>query len=488
MKLRNLTRGLLGLMAVSIASFGYAAPKDAPKTKAGAKDVPAATPLDLPTLVVDSSPVTQGAKPGIVSSYADVVEPVQKAVVSVSSSKIVHQQLNPFLRQMLGDQAPADRDSKEEGLGSGVIISPDGYILTNNHVVEGADELKVTLTDDRDYTAKVIGADPKTDIAVIKIDATGLPTVVLSDSDKLRVGDVVFAIGNPLALGQTVTMGIVSAKGRSVGILQNVRGYEDFIQTDAAINMGNSGGALVDAKGRLVGINSAIISTSSGNIGIGLAVPINLAAAIMNSLIATGTVSRGYLGVDVGSMNADLAEEFGIKKNVKGVVITKVDEDTPAAKAGLKRKDVMVTIDGKSVGSRDELRLLVSQKLPGAVVKIAFFRDGKEEKVDVTLGTLPGEEVNQKAFLPGVEVTAITDELRGNNRIDDRINGVVVTDVDVKSPYYSRLETGMVIMQIHSTDVTDVAAAKALLHPGRNLLLVYFHGSINFLTIVVDPK
>jgi serine protease Do/serine protease DegQ len=216
-----------------------------------------------PVLRIDPSPVVEGRSTGVVS-YADVIEPVQKSVVSIYSTKIVKQRVANPLRQFFGDAVPdSERNSKQEGLGSGVIVSADGYILTNNHVIEGADELKVSLTDDREFTAKVIGADPKTDVAVIKIDADNLPVITLADSEKLRVGDVVFAVGNPLGVGQTVTMGIVSAKGRNqLGLLENVAGYENFIQTDAAINMGNSGGALVDARGRLVGVNSAIISPS----------------------------------------------------------------------------------------------------------------------------------------------------------------------------------------------------------------------------------
>ena len=289
------------------------------------------------------TPVTDGKSP-LVASYADVVAPVQKAVVSVYSAKIVRQKVsafpftNPYFHQLFPDQ---ERETREEGLGSGVVVSPDGYILTNNHVVEGADELKVALADDREFKAKIIGADPKTDVAVIKIEAENLPTVTLADSDQLRVGDVVFAIGNPLDVGQTVTMGIVSATGRrNLGLLDNVAGYENFIQTDAAINMGNSGGALVDAKGRLVGINSAIISTSRGSIGIGFAVPVNLARSIMLSLIETGTVARGYLGVGVDPLTGDLAEAMSMK-DTKGVVINNLTPDGPALKAGLKLGDVI---------------------------------------------------------------------------------------------------------------------------------------------------
>ncbi|MFY7851451.1 MAG: S1C family serine protease, partial [Brevundimonas sp.] len=219
--------------------------------------------------------------------------------------------INPLFRQYFGDLP--ERESRQEGLGSGVIVSPDGYILTNNHVIEGADELKVTLADDRDFPARIVGTDPKTDVAVLKIEAEGLPVLTLADSDRVRVGDIAFAVGNPLGVGQTVTMGIVSAKGRSrLGLLERVSGYEDFIQTDAAINMGNSGGALIDARGRLIGVNSAIISPSRGNIGIGFAIPVNLARFIMNSLVETGAVARGYLGVTSDTLTAELAEQLGL--------------------------------------------------------------------------------------------------------------------------------------------------------------------------------
>lgn len=291
-------------------------------------------PVKKPTLHVDSSPVSDGKSP-LVASYADVLEPVQKAVVSVYSKKIIRERvaMNPLMQQLLGEMPDQERERKEEGLGSGVIISPDGYILTNNHVVEGADELKVGLSDDREYLAKVIGTDPKTDVAVIKIEAENLPTLTLADSDKLRVGDVVFAVGNPLGVGQTVTSGIVSAKGRNqLGLLEG--GYESFIQTDAAINMGNSGGALVDARGRLVGINSAIISNTRGSIGLGFAIPINLASSVLQSLITTGTVTRGFLGVSAQTVIADDAAALGLPVGVRGAMITDV---TPASPGGPSR-------------------------------------------------------------------------------------------------------------------------------------------------------
>jgi serine protease Do len=297
-------------------------------------DASAAAPTKMPELKTDFSPV-DGGKSSPIASYADIVEPVRRAVVSIKTSKTVHERMdNPILRQFFGDTPDDDHTTKEVGLGSGVIVSPDGYILTNNHVVEGADELKVVLSDDREFPAKVVGADPKTDVAVVKIDTTGLQAITFADSDKLRVGDVVFAVGNPLDVGETVTMGIVSAKSRDVHILDDVAGYEDFIQTDAAINLGNSGGALVDAKGRLVGINSAIVSPSRGNIGIGFAVPVNLAAGVMKSLIETGTVTRGFLGVASEPLTPEVAEQVHLPSDAKGVIVTEVTPDGPAEKGG----------------------------------------------------------------------------------------------------------------------------------------------------------
>ena len=444
-----------------------------------AKDVP------KPLLHIDPTPVSEGRSP-VVASYADVIDPVQKAVVSVYSTRIVreHLQVNPFFRQFFGDDAP-ERESKQEGLGSGVIVSSDGYILTNNHVVEGADELKVLLPDDREFLAKVIGTDPKTDIAVIKIDADHLPTVTLADSDKLRVGDVVFAIGNPLNVGQTVTMGIISATGRKkLGLLDNVGGYDDFIQTDAAINMGNSGGALVDAKGRVVGINSAIISTSQGSIGIGFAIPIDLAANIMQSLIATGKVSRGYLGVATGDVTPEIAEQLGVGKDTRGVVVTDVRPDSPAAVAGLKRSDVILALNGKAVESLEDLRLLISETLPGTEVAIKLVRDGKEQTVKATLGTL-SDEVAENEFLPGVTVTKLTDDKRRELNLDDRVAGLLITNVEDNSPYSDVLANGTVIIEIDRIPVTTVDAAKEMLTSGRHLFRVYFQGIFGFQLIDV---
>lgn len=432
-------------------------------------------------LRVDDTPV--GTASGPVLSYADVVEPVQKAVVSITSSKEVRQRIrvNPLLRQLFPDM-PDERRSTEEGLGSGVIVTPDGYILTNNHVIEGADELRVALSDGRELIARVIGSDPKTDVAVIKVDAGRLPVVTLADSDKLRVGDVVFAVGNPLGVGQTVTMGIVSAKNRNVRILEDVGGYEDFIQTDAAINMGNSGGALVDARGRLVGINSAIISPSRGNIGIGLAVPINLAAWILNSLIETGTVSRGYLGVTSEPVTPDMAEQLDLPRDTRGVVITDIVPDKAADRAGLKRTDVITEVNGHPVGTVEELRLLIAKMMPGSIAEVKVMRDGRERRLEVRLDRV--DERPDELF-EGVRVKPLVAEDRRRLQIDGRVTGLLVTDVAEESPYRDVLAVNAVIMEIGRQPATDLATARSLVQPGRNLLAIYHRGQVRFSVVTV---
>jgi len=338
----------------------------------------------------------------------------------------------------------------------------------------------VELSDGRKFPAKVVGADPKTDIAVVKIDGKGLPAVTFADSDKIRVGDVVFAVGNPLGVGETVTMGIVSAKSRNVHILDDVAGYEDFIQTDAAINMGNSGGALLDAKGRLIGINSAIVSPSRGNIGIGFAVPVDLAASVMKSLIETGTVARGFLGVGAVPITPDVAEEVGLPKDTKGVIVIETAADSPAEKVGIKRRDVILKVNGKSIESYDELRLTISELAPGSKVELDISRDGKPMAVNVTLAQF-AEKPNE--ILDGVEVGKVTEDVRRRLSIDSRTNGLVVTAVDDKSEYAQDLPVGAVIVEINRTPVDDIASAKAALHAGRNLLLVYSQGFAKYVVV-----
>ncbi len=481
----KLLSSLALLAAFAVAVTAGLAAKDSKEAKPATV---VAAPVKKPDLRIDTTPVSDGKSP-VVASYADIVEPVQKAVVSIYSSKTVRERVavNPFFRQFgIPDQ---ERESKQEGLGSGVIVSPDGYILTNNHVVEGADELKVSLSDEREFIAKVIGTDPKTDVAVVKIEAQNLPTVTLADSAKTRVGDVVFAVGNPLGVGQTVTMGIISAKSRSIaGLADDGVAYQDFIQTDAAINMGNSGGALVDAKGRLVGINSAIISPNRGSIGIGFAIPTNLAASIMNSLIATGKVSRGFLGVSTDPLTSDFAEQLGLPKDTKGVMISDITVGSPAEKAGLKRTDVILGINDHAVTTLDDLRLKIAQMEPGSTAKLKIFRDGKDKVVDVTLGQLVD---NPNELLAGVNAAPLTPDLRRKLGItDQRVTGVVVTDLAEDSPFRDRLAQDVVIMEINRTPVTDLASAKAALNPPgqRNLLAIYYRGTARFVAITIPVK
>jgi Do/DeqQ family serine protease len=468
------------LPSIAVAAALALTPSSAP-----ADPIPAAAavPAKMPVLKKDFSPISDGRAPGI-SSYADIVEPVEKEVVSINSSRTVHEKVeaNPLLKQFFGDIPDQDHESKEVGLGSGVIVTSDGFILTNNHVVADADELTVVLSDGRTFKAKVVGADPKTDIAVVKIDASNLPAATLADSDKLRVGDVVFAVGNPLGVGETVTMGIVSAKSRNVGILSDVQGYEDFIQTDAAINMGNSGGALVDAKGRFVGINSAIVSPSRGNIGIGFAVPVNMAASIMKSLIETGTVTRGFLGVGAEPVTPEIAEQVHLPRDTKGVIVDDLAQGGPADSAGLKRGDVVLSVNGRGVGNQDDLRLTISEMSPGTPATLDVSRDGKPMTIKVVLGE---KEEKPNELLTGVEVGKLSDDVRRRLGIDGRISGLVVTKVDEKSDYAQDLPIGAVIVEINRTPVDDLATAKALLHSGHNLFLVYFQGYPRY---VVIPK
>lgn len=469
----------LSLLLLWAASMVFAA-----NSKVAKKPVPPT--YGKPAIRVDTSPIGGDGQNGRVVTYADVLEPAQKAVVSVYSTKIIKERLtiNPLLRRYFGNIPDQERESKQEGLGSGVIVTSDGFILTNNHVVEGADELKITLTDDRDFIAKVVGSDPKTDIAVLKIDAVDLPTVVFADSDLLRVGDIVFAVGNPLGVGQTVTMGIVSAKGRSkLGLLENVSGYEDFIQTDAAINMGNSGGALIDARGRLIGINSAIISPSRGNIGIGFAIPVNLASFIMNSLAEHGVVARGYLGVTSDTVTADVAEQLGLPKDSRGVVVTDIDPDSPAEKAGLKRTDVIVAINNHPIGTWEELRLLVAQVVPDSKITLKIVRDGKPRSIDVILGKVTE---NPNELIAGVDVAPLTPETRRRLGLrDQRISGLVITGVAEDSPYADRLAPNMIVIEVNREAVSDLAGAREKLQSGRNLLAVFDGRSIRFVVVNV---
>ncbi|HXS69780.1 MAG TPA: DegQ family serine endoprotease [Candidatus Polarisedimenticolia bacterium] len=486
----------------------------------------------LPQIKTDDTPIQREAH-GL-NSYAPIIKNVEPSVVNIYSTRMVREREtnpffnDPFFRHFFGPNGGGgdnnDNNNDDQGgggsgsrnrhrqhsersqsLGSGVIISSDGYILTANHVVEGADEIKVALANGGpEFTAKVIGADAPTDVAVLKISGKNLPPVTIADSDKLEVGDVVLAIGNPFGVGQTVTMGIVSGVGRtSLGINQ----YEDFIQTDAAINPGNSGGALVDAEGRLVGINTAIFSESGGYQGVGFAVPVNLARSVMDRLIKYGKVTRGYLGVDIQSLTPDLAEEFNLPDK-SGALVTDVEPNTPAAKAGLQNGDVIREVEGKKIADSQQLRLMISQSAPGTKVTVKFLRTENDKKpeektVTATLGTLPGQaamrgqnapEENKNSnydSLDGVEVADIDSGARQQYSIPSSVRGAVVTSVDEDSNSADAgLHEGDVIQEINHEPVKSADDAVRLsekAHGSRVLLRVYRqnddHGGSFYITV-----
>jgi len=324
----------------------------------------------------------------VAGSFSAAARQAAPAVVSINTSKTVrHPRSNdPWFQFFFGDQG----SQAQAGLGSGVILSPDGYILTNNHVVEGADEIEVTLTDSRRGRAQVIGTDPDTDLAVLKIELDKLPVIVLGNSDQLAVGDQVLAIGNPFGVGQTVTSGIVSALGRTQ---LGINTFENFIQTDAAINPGNSGGALVDVNGNLMGINTAIYSRSGGSMGIGFAIPVSTARLVLDGIVKDGQVTRGWIGVEPNELSPELAETFGVKAT-EGVIITGVLQDGPAAQAGMRPGDVIVRVDGKNVGNVSELLTAVAALKPGTSAPFHVQRGDKMIELGISPGVRPRPQRN----------------------------------------------------------------------------------------------
>ena len=340
-----------------------------------------------------NAPINNGppsSTAGPVVSYADVVSRVSPAVITGHSEMRVRapQQYpfmdDPMFRQFFGDRLPQQIPERRlSGLGSGIIISTDGYILTNHHVIDGAEQIKVDLNDNRTLDAKVVGFDPPSDLAVLKIDAKNLPVLALGDSDRVRVGDVVLAIGNPLGIGQTVTMGIISAKGRQTGLSNG--SFEDFLQTDAPVNQGNSGGALVSTNSELIGINSQILSPSGGSIGIGFAIPSNMARTVTDALVKTGKVRRGQLGIAVVRPDSEAAKELGIKED-KGLVVAQVQPGGAAERAGLKTGDVIISFNGVEEIDPNVFRNQVASTAPGSEVTLTILRDGREQRVSARLG------------------------------------------------------------------------------------------------------
>jgi serine protease Do len=447
----------------------------------------------------DTQPIARGQLE--VSSFSDVVKRVGPSVVKITTqrqapkSRLVPNGFPGFG----GDDAPEIRPMPQAGLGSGVIISQDGYIATNNHVVDGARDVTVTLTDAREFTAKVIGRDEQTDIAVIKVDAKDLPAVTFADTSTIEVGDRVLAIGNPFGIGETVTSGIVSAKGRQIGILADVQGYEDFIQTDAAINPGNSGGALVDVQGRLVGINTAILSRNGGFQGVGLAVPGNMVAQVADSLVKTGKVVRGYLGVGIQNITPSLADSLALPEN-KGVLVSEVVPGAPAAEAGLQEGDVIVAVNGQPVNDANELKLQISAIAPGSKLNLDILRNGEKnaftavsgERPDSRLGARSTESFFQRdeGALKGVAVDDINPEVRRQLNIPTRLSGAVITSVAPDSAAAKAgIRRGDVILEINKQPVSsaeDAVALTAGIEGKKSLVKLWSRGSKVF--VVVDES
>jgi serine protease Do len=459
--LKHAVRGALVLGGAAFLATGTALALDA--SGGSNSDHP---PLNLK---VDEAPVNRTQD--LQSSYAPIVGKVAPSVVKIFVSSSVPQtqllgQDQQLFRRFFGQIPQSSGPMLQHGLGSGVIVSSDGYILTNNHVVKNAKEIRVTLTDGRTFNAKVVGTDPETDVALIKVEANNLPALTLADSNKVEVGDVVLAIGNPFGVGQTVTSGIISAKNR----VTSGGGDQDFIQTDAAINPGNSGGALVDTEGRLVGINSEILSRSGGNQGIGFAIPSNLCRWVMDSLIKNGHVDRGFLGIEIQNLTPGLAQAFK-DNNLQGALIGSVTPDSPAAAAGLQAGDVIVEFNGQPVQDASQLKLQVAETGPGTSVPVVVMRNGDKKTVNVTLRGVPDKGVASansqnnengaaKDALGGVSVSNLNPEVRSELNIPENVHGALITQVNPSSASYEAgLRTGNVIVGINQHPVANAQDA-----------------------------
>ena len=441
-----------------------------------------------PVSAAAPSVVTPGS---IETSFAPVVEKALPAVVNISSSKATKvsaqgmPQMDPFFRQFFGEEfggrefggreqgrgSVMPRKQYERSLGSGVVVRSDGYILTNNHVIDGANEITVTFDNKREMKAKLVGTDAKTDIAVLKVDATNLPTIAFADSAQARVGDLVLAMGSPFGLKQTVTMGIVSARGRT-GL--GIEDYEDFIQTDASINPGNSGGALLNTRGELIGINTAILANNGGNQGVGFAVPANLARSVMTQVMEHGKVVRGYLGLLPQDITPAMAQALH-SKQTQGVLIGDVTAGAPAAAAGLQRGDVILDLNGQKIDDSNQLRMRVSLTPPGTTVQLKVLHDGSEKTVAVKLAEMPAN-LGGSAEKSEEGGNGATSALEGVSVEAAKGRGVTVTDVDQGSPAaVAGLREGDTILEVNRASVSSVAdfdRAMRNVSNGATLLLV----------------
>jgi serine protease Do len=450
-------------------------------------------------------PVSAQANPPVSfeSGFGAVVQKVTPAVVTVYSTQTVRtgsstrqpffnlpdSPFEDFFRQF-EDRVPRIR----QGLGSGVIISADGYIVTNNHVIDEADEVKVTLQDKREFTAKVVGKDAPSDVAVLKVSASNLPFVEFGDSDSVKVGDIVLAIGNPFGVGQTVTMGIVGAVGRN-GL--DIEQYEDFIQTDAAINPGNSGGALVNMRGEVIGINAAILTGGArGNQGVGFAIPAKMVASVKDQIIRTGKVTRGWLGVSIQPVTADIAKQFNLPGSPRGALVGDVNEGSPAEKAGLRRGDIITELNGTEVNDSNSLRTRVAALAPGSTAQLKVFREGTERTISVTLGERPGNARISRRGGPsgdglqlGVTVEPVNPQNRRQFGLNARVSGLVITSVTPGSAAEEAgLRVGDVIQEVNRQTVDDVAQFQRMVRGATGPLLLYVQREGNGFYVTVSPR
>ncbi len=455
----------------------------------------------VPIAVAAPGPVT--AALSIETGFAPVARAVAPAVVNISSSRVVRNPQgaapffnDPFFRQFFGEQFPGlrtPRRQKETSLGSGMILSPDGYVLTNNHVVDKATQVKVYLADKREFPAKVVGTDPRSDVAVLKIQASGLTPIRFGDSTKIAVGDFCLAFGDPFGIGQTVTAGIVSATGRS-GL--QIEDYEDFIQTDAPINPGNSGGPLVDVHGDLIGMNTAILSgQSGGNQGIGFAIPANMVRQVSGEILKHGKVTRSWLGILTQSVTQENQKFFGLPKP-GGVLVAQVEPNSPASKAGLQQGDVILEMNGQPIADVNAFRLKVSMLAPGTALRLGIWRSNREQNLAVRLEEMPPEKSGQRggggggvagSVLDGVSVDELTPDIAQSLNLPSNTKGVVVTGVDPGSPADEvGLQRGDVIQEVNRRRVTNVAEYEAAVKragSGSVLLLVDRGGNAQYVTI-----